>query len=131
METKPHPGLGEYLRSEREKRNITIEQVASATKISLKLLHSLENDNYDALPAKPFVRGFVTSYVRYVGLDYREVLARFEPYLEEKSGSKFKRPADAPHIFVEKDGQSDNSKTALTVVMVGFLVIAVIVFAIV
>lgn len=131
METnKPQTGLGEYLRSEREKRHITIEQVASATKINVKLLHALESDNYDALPAKPFVRGFVTSYTRYVGLDHREVLARFDMYLDEKSGIKFKRPADQPHIFVEKEGTTDNSKTALTIVMVSFLVVAVIAFAI-
>src|SRR6516162_9457885 len=130
METKSQIGLGEFLRTEREKRHITIEQVASATKINIKLLHALECDNFDALPAKPFVRGFVTSYTRYVGLDYREVLARFEPYLNEKSGLKFKRPEDAPHIFVEREGQTDNSKTALSVVMISFLVVAAVVFAV-
>lgn len=130
MENKPQIGLGEYLRSEREKRHITIEQVASATKINIKLLHALEGDNYDALPAKPFVRGFVTSYTRYVGLDYREVLTRFDMYLDEKSSAKFKRPADAPHIFVEREGQVDNSKTWLSIVMVGFIVIGAVAFLI-
>lgn len=128
MENKPQIGLGEYLRSEREKRHITVEQVASATKINIKLLHALESDNYDSLPAKPFVRGFVTSYTRYVGLDYREVLARFDLYLDEKSGQKFRRPADAPHIFVEREGQVDNSKNMLAIVLVGFLVIGVVLF---
>ncbi|MBI3544241.1 MAG: helix-turn-helix domain-containing protein [Deltaproteobacteria bacterium] len=130
METKPQLGLGEYLRGEREKRHITIEQVASATKINIKLLHALEGDNYDALPAKPFVRGFVTSYTRYVGLDHREVLARFDIFLDEKSGQKFKRPNDAPHIFVEREGQSENSKTWLSIAMVIFIVVGVLVFAI-
>ena len=51
--------LGEFLRLERERRGITIEQVASATKVSVRLLHSLEADQYSELPAKPFVRGFV------------------------------------------------------------------------
>ena len=85
MENKPQLGLGEYLRSEREKRHITIEQVASATKINIKLLHALESDNYDALPAKPFVRGFVTSYTCYIGLDPREVLTLFDLYLDDKT----------------------------------------------
>ncbi|MBI3558107.1 MAG: helix-turn-helix domain-containing protein [Deltaproteobacteria bacterium] len=129
METKPQLGLGEYLRGEREKRHITIEQVASATKINIKLLHALECDNFDALPAKPFVRGFVTSYTRYVGLDHREVLARFEIYLDEKSGQKFRRPASAPHIFVEREGQGDNSKMWLSVAMVGSIAAAVVLFA--
>lgn len=126
MDTPTNIGLGEYLRSEREKRNITIEQVASATKINIKLLHALEGDNYELLPAKPFVRGFVTSYTRYVGLDHREVLTRFDSFLDEKSGKKFIRPADAPHIFVEKEGQTENNKTALTIVMVGFIIVGVL-----
>lgn len=128
MDNKPQIGLGEYLRCEREKRHITIEQVASATKINIKLLHALESDNFDSLPAKPFVRGFVTSYTRYVGLDHREILARFDLYLDEKSGQKFKRPEDAPHIFVEREGQVDNSKTVLSFVMVGFLIVALGIF---
>lgn len=124
-------GLGEFLRAEREKRHITIEQVASATKINVKLLHALENDNYDALPAKPFVRGFVTSYSRYVGLDSHEVLQKFDDYLDEKSGKKFERPASSPHIFVEKEGQRDNSKTMLSLIMGFFLVVGVVAIVIV
>jgi len=126
METKPQSSLGEFLRSEREKRHITIEQVASATKINIKLLHALESDNYDSLPAKPFVRGFVTSYTRYVGLDSRDVLTRFDGFLDEKSGKKFQRPENSPHIFVEKESQVDNSKTHLTIFMVGFLVVCIV-----
>lgn len=131
MENKAQAGLGDYLRSEREKRHVTIEQVASATKINIKLLHALEGDNYDTLPAKPFVRGFVTSYARYIGIDHKEVLTRFDSFLDEKSGQKFKRPEDTPHLFVEKDPQADNSKTALSIVMVAFIVLGVLLFAVV
>lgn len=123
--------IGEFLRSEREKRHISIEQVASATKIGLKLLHALEADNFDALPAKPFVRGFITSYCRYVGLQPDDVLRGFETSLTESAGKKFKRSPESPHIFVEQEGQGDNSKTVLSVVMVGFLVTAVIVFVVI
>ena len=34
--------LGEFLRQERERRGMTIEQVASATKINVRMLHALE-----------------------------------------------------------------------------------------
>ncbi|MGE4232592.1 MAG: helix-turn-helix domain-containing protein [Bacteriovoracia bacterium] len=125
-------GLGQYLRSEREKQHITIEQVASATKISIKLLHALESDNYDELPAKPFVRGFVTSYARYLGLDSTDVLSRYEQYLSEKIGQRFKRPDNAPqHIFVESEKNIDRSKTVLSFVMAGFLIMAAFVFIVV
>lgn len=76
--------LGDYLRAEREKRGVTIEQVASATKITLKTLHHLEADEFGDLPAKPFIRGFVISYCRYIGMDPQETLQQFDPYLDDR-----------------------------------------------
>src|SRR3954451_4240955 len=85
--------LGEFLRQEREHRCITIEQVASATKVGVRTLHSLEEDHYAELPAKPFVRGFVTAYCRFIGLDPKEVLARFDEYISSKSNERPNREA--------------------------------------
>jgi cytoskeleton protein RodZ len=122
--------LGEFLRSEREKKHITLEQIASATKINVKTLNALEHDNYESLPAKPFIRGFVNSYTRYIGLDSKFVLEKYESFLSDKSSKKFKRPEDAPHIFVEKNTSTENNKTALSVMLIGSLVVGAILFAI-
>lgn len=130
MTTQAAQSLGEYLRGERERRNITIEQIASATKINIKLLHALESDSFDSLPAKPFVRGFITNYARYIGLEPQAIIAQYDLYLDQKTGQKFKRPADAPHIFVERESSKDHSKTMLTVVMTSFLVVGALAVAI-
>lgn len=130
MENKSSPKLGEFLRSEREKKNVTIEQIASATKINIKLLHALESDSFDSLPAKPFVRGFITNYARYLGLEPGHIIEQYDRYLDEQAGVKFKRPAEAPHIFVDRGGNTDNSKTVLGFVMGGFLLFGFIAVAI-
>src|SRR3989338_692112 len=75
---------GEFLRQEREKRGLTIDQVASATKVGIKTLHALEADLYAELPAKPFIRGFVTAYCRFLGLSPSEVLSQFGDYVAAK-----------------------------------------------
>lgn len=102
--------LGEYLRSEREKKGITVEQVASATKISVRILHFIEADDYTDLPAKPFVRGFVISYSRFIGLEPNEVLTRFSDFIEEGSS---KRPTkDSGHsgyAFEKKDTEGSRA----------------------
>lgn len=74
--------LGGFLRSEREKRGITLEQVASATKINVRILYAIESDQYEELPAKPFVRGFVSAYSRFIGLDQQAILGQFAEYIE-------------------------------------------------
>ena len=124
-----HPSLGEFLRQEREKRGITIEQVASATKISVRLLHLLESDQYAELPAKPFIRGFVSSYARFIGVDSKEILTQFGDFLDVRS---FERPTrDAGHsgyAFEKREGEQ--SRTILWIVMGGFLVFGAIGFAV-
>ena len=49
--------LGSYLRQERERQQVSLQEVAAATKIQLKFLEALEHDAYDQLPAAPFVVG--------------------------------------------------------------------------
>ncbi len=121
--------LGEFLRQERESRGITIEQVASETKISVRLLHLLESDQYIELPAKPFIRGFVSSYCRFIGLDHKEVLIRFGGFLEEHSQERPTRDeGHSGYAFEKREGEQ--SRTILSVVMIAFVVIAGLAFVI-
>ena len=73
--------LGHYLRKEREQKSISLEQVAYATRINLKMLHALENDDHNSLPAQTFVRGYLQAYAKYVKLDIQDVLLRYQHLL--------------------------------------------------
>ncbi|MBC7691879.1 MAG: helix-turn-helix domain-containing protein [Methylotenera sp.] len=118
--------LGEFLRQEREKRGITIEQVASATKVSVRLLYSLEADEYVDLPAKPFIRGFVTSYVRFINLDPKEVLTRFGGYIDSRALDRPTRDGGhSGYAFEKRDGEQ--SRTILWAVMGTFIVLGTLV----
>lgn len=114
--------LGEFLRQEREKRGMTIEQVASATKINVRLLHALEENQYKELPAKPFIRGFVTSYSRFVGLDPREVMTQFSHYIDSRAQERPNRESGHSGYVFEKREGDQNSRTILGTVM-GILVL--------
>lgn len=61
--------IGRLLRTSREKKNLSINQVAAKTKINLNVLKHLENDEFDKLPNITYVRGFVKNYAKTVGLD--------------------------------------------------------------
>ena len=49
--------LGSYLRQEREVRELSVAEIAQNTRIPIRLLRHLENDDFDELPADVFVRG--------------------------------------------------------------------------
>src|SRR5690606_1138449 len=68
---------GKYLRSAREGRAMSLEEVSRATRIPVASLERIENDHFDDLPGEVFVRGFLRSYARAVAVPAEEVLARY------------------------------------------------------
>jgi cytoskeletal protein RodZ len=69
--------FGRDLRKERESRGVALEAIAAGTKVSLRHLRALEDENHGALPGGVFNKGIIRSYCRYVGLEEREWLERF------------------------------------------------------
>ena len=66
--------IGNLLRSAREKRNVTLDEVAAATCIKVTYLDALEQGNYNALPGPAYVTGFLRNYARYLGLHPDDVV---------------------------------------------------------
>ena len=62
-------GFGQRLRDARERRGVTLRQIANATKISVGVLEALERNDISKLPGGIFGRAFVRSYAIEVGLD--------------------------------------------------------------
>src|SRR6476659_9397025 len=73
--------FGGKLRQARERRGISLRQIAASTKISAAALEALERNDISKLPGGIFSRAFVRSYALEVGLDpddtVREFLERF------------------------------------------------------
>lgn len=117
--------LGAYLRRAREERGITLEQVASGTKVSLRVLDAIEGNRYSDLPAKPFVRGFVSSYARFLGLDTRDLLTQFGGYLEERTQERLVR--DLGHKGYAFERKETQSRTFLWVALSSFGLVGAVV----
>lgn len=64
---------GERLRAAREAKGMSIEEIASTTRIPTRHLESLENANWTALPAPTYSIGFARNYATAVGLDRDEI----------------------------------------------------------
>src|SRR5689334_10451366 len=69
--------LGRRLRSERERRRITLESIAAKTKINIGLLRDLERDEISRWPGGIFRRSFIRSYAEAIGLDGDDVVREF------------------------------------------------------
>lgn len=66
--------LGSFLRHERERMNLSQEEVAQKIRLRRFIVEALENDAWERLPPPVFVKGFVRSYARTLELDEKQVL---------------------------------------------------------
>ena len=70
--------IGEFFRQVRETKGLTIDEVASKTRIRTDFVKALEEGNFAKLPDQVFARGFVRSYARSLGLDEDDAIHRFD-----------------------------------------------------
>jgi hypothetical protein len=77
---------GALLKKIRTYKAVTIEQVSEATRISKTYLNAVEKDDFAALPAPVFVRGFVVQIARILGLNENKVATSYLKNLKAKSG---------------------------------------------
>ena len=69
--------IGPYLKKIRENQGLSLDQVASLTRIQSKFLHALEDEDFEKLPEQVFARGFVRTYARSLNVSEEDALRRF------------------------------------------------------
>ncbi|MBA3022794.1 MAG: DUF4115 domain-containing protein [Gammaproteobacteria bacterium] len=72
---QPALKVGAILRAEREARGLSVEEIAERVKYSVRQVEALEHDDAEHLPQGTFLRGFVRSYARVLGMDEAKLLA--------------------------------------------------------
>lgn len=108
--------FGEYLKSLREEKGKTLEQIAESTKIAVANLQSLERDRYDLLPPRVFVKGFIRSYLQELRLNPDEAIRRFEEFIQD--GELPDYTAEEHPVFHQKPAsQSFVSSPIFTIVL--------------
>jgi cytoskeletal protein RodZ len=70
--------FGELLKREREMREISLNELTVATRVSPRFLEALENEDWAKLPGGVFNRGFVRAIARYLGLSEERFLAEYD-----------------------------------------------------
>jgi cytoskeleton protein RodZ len=61
--------IGNTLREARVRRKLTLQQVEEDTKIRVKYVQAMENEEFDEMPGSTYVMGFLRTYSAYLGLD--------------------------------------------------------------
>ena len=117
--------FGGKLRQARERRGISLRQIAASTKISAAALEALERNDISKLPGGIFSRAFVRSYASEVGLDPEETVREFLARFDQEPPSAEAIAAVIPEQ--ERTYQEQQRKAARTLGIAGVAVVIVVV----
>src|SRR5579872_3713066 len=106
--------FGENLRREREMRGVTLEEISAATKISIRFLKSIENEEFSKLPGGIFTRSFIRAYAHYLGLDEEPILAEYQLVRKGEGEADLSRFLPPKH-FSPQEHRSHASLVAIVV----------------
>ena len=70
--------IGEQLKRVRKVCGYSLEDVARVTKINLLYLEAIENDDFAKLPGETFLKGFLRSYARFLGIKEKEIIGKLK-----------------------------------------------------
>jgi cytoskeletal protein RodZ len=119
--------VGDMLRKERITRRIALETIAKDLKLNVRYVRSLEANDYNDLPADPYIRVYLRSLARYLLLDSEAILKKF---YEERGihDEKFRKGSDT-QISITMIQKEKKTSVRPWMVIVGVIVgLAVISF---
>ncbi len=96
------------LKQLRLEKNISLHDIAGATRINVRFLEAVEQGDFKVLP-EPYVKSILKQYAKYVGFDHIQVIAQYEEYKrsahqegDEKSAGQAKNKTNHDPINTPK-----------------------------
>ncbi len=127
--------VGATLQSARERRGLSLDELARRTKISVRVLRAIESNAFDTIPKGIFIRGFLRTYSQEVGLDPAATVEQYLADLNAADGGERPRgksndfPAEDPVVntryggfdIAADSGNEAGKAVAIALVSLGFV----------
>jgi len=118
--------LGARLKHAREKKGVSLREIATRTKISVVALEALERNDMTRLPGGIFGRAFVRAYAQEIGLDPDETVAAFQVDLERSEREAAERGATRVEITSDDREFLERQRRAVRLLRIGAALFAVV-----
>jgi cytoskeleton protein RodZ len=120
--------FGGKLRQARERRGISLRQIAASTKISAAALEALERNDISKLPGGIFSRAFVRAYAVEVGLDPDDTVKEFLDRFNQEPPPTAESATTVPQEETDFENKQKMAALALKVALVGIPVIILLLY---
>ena len=114
--------LGRKLREARERRGVSLRQIADRTKIAVSVLEGLERNDISRLPGGIFGRAFVRSFAHEIGLDPEATIQEFIVQFPQDSVTAGHRHSRSPQIVDNELLESDRRMASTVLRLIGLAV---------
>jgi len=119
----PMPALGEQFRAAREARGLSLSDVAEHIRIRSVYLGDIEDENWAEIGAAVYIRGFLRTYARFLGLDPEEAVAQFN---KSPAGVRAAEPTGMSRAAQEPEARAPSPllwvAAAVAVTLVGVVI---------
>lgn len=112
--------IGTHLREARERRGITLRQLANSTKLSTTALQLIERNEFDRLPGGIFTKGYLRAFSADVGVNPEEVVNEY--LLQFPAAQATEELPIVPPPAIEDAHAGQHFLTAVVTIVVGFVV---------
>ena len=115
--------LGSLLKKAREEKELSIDDIQEETKIRKKYLEAIEENNFEILPGNVYLKVFIKGYAREVGLDYQELLAKYQVLnIKEKKESNLQKDY-LSGTKVSSNSKKKNRKNPFKIIFIILLIL--------
>lgn len=117
--------IGDRLKTERKRRNLSMEQVMADTKLSRSNLEAMEAGDFNRLPHPVYAKGFVKNYANYLGLDGEELASYLDeliPGQKQEAEREGVESFDSPEIRSVKEGKKSWPSIVLLLLLAAAMV---------
>jgi len=120
--------FGSKLRQARERKGVSLRQIANRTKIAVAVLDALERNDVSRLPGGIFSRAFVRSYAAEVGLDPESTVQEFIAQFPHESGAVSASPVDRVEDTERFESERRMASTVLWMLIVSIPLAGIVLY---
>lgn len=103
--------IGEKLKTSREEKGLSLEEVSEDLKIKVEDLKNIELGNKDSFQDIYFLKKAIYYYAKYLGLDYEQLIEEFNEFMFECTS---KIPVDVIEKISKQKEEAESNKKALS-----------------
>ncbi|MGI6226607.1 MAG: helix-turn-helix domain-containing protein [Peptococcales bacterium] len=114
-------GIGSIFKSARIEKGLTLVEAQEATKIRIKYLEAIEDGQFDIIPGKVYLKGFIKSYAKFLAIEDNEEIICF---LEDNKSPTFE--VSSEKVYPQKIESPKGVQKKYFKILLGLLAILVL-----